>query len=270
GQAHRPAPRRGEPVRREGAGGLGRGRRAAGRPAVGGGAVLTVTGRPVASLVLAALAAAVAVALGLSGALAPVDAALYDRLAPRLARAGADPGVVVVGIDEPSFAEIGRPWPWPRDLHARLIGSLRAAGARAIGYDIVFADPGPAGADAALAAAMGPDVVLAGDLAVIDTPQGLVRMQVDPLPQLLAAGARAGRIAMPLDPDGAIRRLPHAPDALARVLAGTDPPEIALIRYGRLVPLVSFYQALDPALMLPPVALCVKVVLVRLTLGAGP
>src|SRR5690606_2065432 len=36
------------------------------------------------------------------------------------------------------------------------------------------------------------------------------------------------------------------------------------------VPRVSFYQALDPARMLPPGALRGKVVLVGLTLGAGP
>ena len=72
-------------------------------------------------------------------------------------------GPIVVAIDEPSFAEINRQWPWPRDIHARLVTALRAAGARAIGIDIIFAEPSSNAADKALAAALGPDVVLAGD-----------------------------------------------------------------------------------------------------------
>ena len=46
-------------------------------------------------------------------------------------------GPIVVAIDEPSFAEINRQWPWPRDIHARLVTALRAAGARAIGQAVV-------------------------------------------------------------------------------------------------------------------------------------
>src|SRR4029450_5860410 len=78
---------------------------------------------------------------------------------------------IIVAVDEPSFAEIGLQWPWPRSLHARLIEALRKAGAKAIGLDIIFAEPsrGP-GSDAALAAALGPDVTLAGDETLIKTP----------------------------------------------------------------------------------------------------
>ena len=55
--------------------------------------------------------------------------------------AEADGGIVVVAIDEPSFAEIGLQWPWPRTLHAELISALRRAGVKAIGLDLVFAEP---------------------------------------------------------------------------------------------------------------------------------
>src|SRR5690242_1184883 len=37
---------------------------------------------------------------------------------------------IIVAIDEPSFADINLQWPWPRKLHAQLVSSLRAAGAR--------------------------------------------------------------------------------------------------------------------------------------------
>src|ERR1700728_4806487 len=48
--------------------------------------------------------------------------------------------VVIVDIDEASLKEIGQ-WPWPRTVVADLITRLREAGAAAIGFDIVFAEP---------------------------------------------------------------------------------------------------------------------------------
>jgi adenylate cyclase len=48
--------------------------------------------------------------------------------------------VVIVDIDEPSLREIGQ-WPWPRTVIADLIMRLRAAGAVAVGFDVVFAEP---------------------------------------------------------------------------------------------------------------------------------
>ena len=48
--------------------------------------------------------------------------------------------IAVIAIDDPSIANIGR-WPWPRDVHARLIESLRAAQAKVIGYTVFFSSP---------------------------------------------------------------------------------------------------------------------------------
>ena len=45
--------------------------------------------------------------------------------------------VVVVGIDEPSFAEMRQRWPWPRSLHARLVAELKRAGASVVVFDLV-------------------------------------------------------------------------------------------------------------------------------------
>ncbi|MEY8878664.1 MAG: CHASE2 domain-containing protein, partial [Leptothrix sp. (in: b-proteobacteria)] len=45
------------------------------------------------------------------------------------------PDLVVVGIDDASVAELG-PWPWSRDLHARLIDTLSLAGARLVVLDV--------------------------------------------------------------------------------------------------------------------------------------
>jgi adenylate cyclase len=48
--------------------------------------------------------------------------------------------VVVVDIDEQSLRELGQ-WPWPRDLLARMVRTIDAAGPRVTGFDIVFAEP---------------------------------------------------------------------------------------------------------------------------------
>src|SRR5271156_392292 len=48
--------------------------------------------------------------------------------------------VVIVDIDEASLKEIGQ-WPWPRTVVADLVTKLHEAGAAAIGFDIVFAEP---------------------------------------------------------------------------------------------------------------------------------
>ncbi|HET6222398.1 MAG TPA: adenylate/guanylate cyclase domain-containing protein [Dongiaceae bacterium] len=48
--------------------------------------------------------------------------------------------VVIVDIDEKSLAELGQ-WPWPRSVLASLVNRLRADGAAAIGFDVIFSEP---------------------------------------------------------------------------------------------------------------------------------
>jgi adenylate cyclase len=47
---------------------------------------------------------------------------------------------VIVAIDEKSLSELGR-WPWPRSILAKLVDVLKGYGAKAVGFDIVFAEP---------------------------------------------------------------------------------------------------------------------------------
>jgi len=47
---------------------------------------------------------------------------------------------VIVVIDEKSLSELGR-WPWPRTTIAKLVDVLKGYGAKAVGFDIVFAEP---------------------------------------------------------------------------------------------------------------------------------
>lgn len=60
----------------------------------------------------------------------------YQELKPREAT---DPAVAVVDIDEGSIARYGQ-WPWSRSIVADMIEQATAAGASAIGFDIVFSE----------------------------------------------------------------------------------------------------------------------------------
>ncbi len=48
--------------------------------------------------------------------------------------------VAIVDIDEASLKSIGQ-WPWPRTILADLITRITQAGAVAIGFDVIFAEP---------------------------------------------------------------------------------------------------------------------------------
>ncbi|AHG45992.1 adenylate cyclase [Rhizobium leguminosarum bv. trifolii CB782] len=188
-------------------------------------------------------------------------------------------GPVIVAIDEPSLADINAQWPWPRSLHAELISQLRAAGARAIGLDIIMAEPSNPDNDAAIAKAVGADIVLAGDETLIETPQASQLIRATPLPQLIEAGAVTGIASIDLSGDGIFRRIPGYEDGFAAMLAKTSGATHASVPAGQLIqslgparsyPTVSYYQALDPENLLPPDYFKDRVVLVGLSLQNAP
>lgn len=61
----------------------------------------------------------------------------YQRVHPRVYQPAP---VRIIDIDEESLARIGQ-WPWPRSRVAELVERLRQAGAAAIGFDVLFAEP---------------------------------------------------------------------------------------------------------------------------------
>ncbi len=204
----------------------------------------------------------------------------YDFLSTLSAPNPPADGPVVVAIDEPSMSEVAAQWPWPRALHARLVTALRTAGAKAIGLDIIFAEPSsdPAN-DAALAAALGPDVVLAGDETTIRSPQADQFIRTEPLPALVSTGAKIGIASVQISADGVLRHIPSFEDGFARRLAEVAgrtpavPDGPALIQtFGppRTYQTISYYQALEPALFLPPGFLKDRVVMVGLSLQNAP
>ncbi len=90
-------------------------------------------GRP-AALVLLVLALLVLVFLG--DQLEPWRNIAFDNHHQAAPRALERSPVQVVEIDAASLREIG-PWPWPRNIVARLIDGVAARGASVIGLDIV-------------------------------------------------------------------------------------------------------------------------------------
>lgn len=229
-----------------------------------------------------AIAAAVALVVTAAAGLRlfePISGRAFDLLSAVAPAHPSEPGALIVTIDEPSFSALGRPWPWSRDVHARLVRSLREAGAKAVAMDVVFAEPSDPAADAALAAAVGKDTVLAADETVSEQAYGATVIRTEPLPLLLANGARAGVASLSMDGDGVLRRIPRYPDGFAAQLAQVTGSVGVAGQGGRLIqyfgpagsyPSVSYYQALEPAKYLPPGLLKGRVVIVGLALQTSP
>ena len=196
--------------------------------------------------------------------------------------------IVMVAIDEPSFAEISKQWPWPRSLHARLIDQLKRAGARVIGFDILFAELSQSEEDRALARAIreAGNVVLAGERAVIADQLFRHTMLVDPVEPLKVATA-IGIATLPIEPDGTVRRpFPDSTDLPSFALQivrlylgdrqhgiGADPSRAGLINHlgpPRTVKTVSYYQVLEADRMLPPGIFTDKIVVIGRALQAEP
>jgi adenylate cyclase len=82
------------------------------------------------------MAILVATLLALALAIVAKDAHLFDgvedqTVAMRFEARGAHTpsNVAVIAIDDVTFSDLARQWPFPRSLHARAIDALRKAGA---------------------------------------------------------------------------------------------------------------------------------------------
>ncbi len=63
----------------------------------------------------------------------------YDLGVRATARVPSD-RVAIIAIDDQSIANLGR-WPWPREIHARMIDLLAAGQAKVIGHTVFFSEP---------------------------------------------------------------------------------------------------------------------------------
>jgi CHASE2 domain-containing sensor protein/signal transduction histidine kinase len=133
------------------------------------------------------------------------DHLIYDAL--MRAEAGpADEDIVIIAIDDRSLEALGQ-WPWPRDLHARLIDRLTQAGAGPVAYDVLFTEASQQ--DDALAAALARNGRVRLPV-VLDAPglNGAAFREDAPAPGLTEAAAGLGHVNLTVDDDGAVRRLP--------------------------------------------------------------
>ena len=141
------------------------------------------------------------------------DRMLYDALAaiPEESgqaaipdRAGMEIPITIVAIDDQSFRELGRRWPWPRQWLAEAVDELARLGTLGIGLDIILSDPGFTEAeDLALARSLEAftDTVLVSKFT--DTPQGPVLEEAQPL---FMEYADSGYGNLIYDRDGILRR----------------------------------------------------------------
>jgi EAL domain-containing protein (putative c-di-GMP-specific phosphodiesterase class I)/CHASE2 domain-containing sensor protein len=102
------------------------------------------------------LGLACAALLGLAALVSNIDLGLEQRLSgtrAALRHHAASGEIVLVEIDAASLARLHR-WPWPRELYARALDRLTAAGVRSVGFDVDFSAPSEPAQDAAFAAAL--------------------------------------------------------------------------------------------------------------------
>jgi EAL domain-containing protein (putative c-di-GMP-specific phosphodiesterase class I)/CHASE2 domain-containing sensor protein len=160
-------------------------------------------------LVVLAAAACTGILCGLFGTGHSFDALLQQQ---RWALRGhaASGQIHIVEIDARSIAAIAR-WPWPRDIHARLIDRLHRAGAATIAFDVDFSARSRPDEDAALVGAL----TRAGGGVVLPTfrqRSGSGRggwIDSLPFPEARQQSVLAAVSVRP-DPDGYVRQMPVA------------------------------------------------------------
>ena len=193
--------------------------------------------------------------------------------------------IAIVAIDEQSFQELRRAWPWPRRFHADLIRQLKAAKARLIVFDVIFAEPTNPEDDRLFDEAIqeAGNVILATTIEISENSRTCQRILVQPCDPFRQAAQGTGLSLVTPDGDGIVRRfnlhlteektlseivtrayLPglKLPPNLSGLIHFTGPPgHIYTVSYSRLLEKSSL------SLM---ASLSGKIVLIGRILGASP
>ncbi|WP_151705171.1 adenylate/guanylate cyclase domain-containing protein [Nitrincola alkalilacustris] len=206
-------------------------------------------------------------ALQLSGAGQRIEHIEFDLLTLLTAPAPPDSGVVVAGLDDPSFLELNLSPPLPRSLHAKLIDMAAESGVSVLGFDLLFSEPQNEADDRSLGTALaradtaGPAVILAGAEIHLHTSQ--VQAYTQRLLPIFP-DATVGMVNHLADSDGAVRRILTDENSFwYRIAEASDrdfspaPPRARLRYYAPEIrqPYIHFTQALNPQEQLPPNAL---------------
>lgn len=148
---------------------------------------------------------AVAVLLIASGAMQPLDNALYDAHMRHWTYT-TDDQVVIVAIDPQSLAALGN-WPLPRSVHAQLVRRLTQAGVRGIGMDVTMAeaDVNHPDNDHTYAEAIHDNGHVVMPVFAEAAELGGVLEEVLPIPEIARNAAAFGHVDASKDPDGVTR-----------------------------------------------------------------
>ena len=167
-------------------------------------------------------AATLSVAVALVAQVSDVVHATEQRaVAARFAIRGASTpdDMLLVTIDDATFSDLQRQWPFPRSLHAKAIDVLHAARAREIVYDVQFTEPTTAREDGALYDAVG----RAGG-AVLATSESDAQGRTAVLggdENLRAVDAEAAAANLPDDFGAVLSHFPYAVGALPSLATAT-------------------------------------------------
>jgi adenylate cyclase len=102
--------------------------------------------------------------------------------------------VVIVDIDEGSLRQIGQ-WPWPRTVIADLVTRLRAAGAVAVGFDVVFAEPDRMSPAVAASSFRGLDAEMREKLAALPSNDAIFAEAIKKAGGVIVGETGAGQVA---------------------------------------------------------------------------
>ena len=143
------------------------------------------------------------------------------------------PNIVIAGIDDNTLEVYGRWAEWPRGLHAQAIDNLNQAGAKVIGFDVVFTDDSLDDEMLATAMAKADNVVLAA-VGTQPVSQASAEITYDnfllPIATLEQAASNTGHANVVPDGDGTVRRLP----LIVRSSSGQVYPSLTLAVLHRL------------------------------------
>lgn len=193
----------------------------------------------------------------------------------------------MIYIDDISHTKLNQPYdaPWNRELDAKLVERLRGFGVRAIGFDVLFDQPGTiAASDAAFAGAIQKHgkVVLGATISRGDYFGLATELQLKlPITNLVAAALGWGFVELHVDPDDMIRQHNAGPEdipslswRMATMLGAPATAEkggrrtdrwMNYYSSGEAIPRVSYFKVLDELEFIPASFFENKIVIV----GAG-
>ena len=210
--------------------------------------------------------------LGLGVCLSPVgeglDHFVYDTLFVLRGRRPPPEDLVIVTIDEPSFALLEMQWPWPRGVHAELLDVLFEGGARAVALDLLFSEPSDPVEDSRLKCTLAshPEAVLATAWDHLASERFCREIFVKPHENIAGPHTDMGFINIHADGDGVIRRAFLARDHEVCLALQTISQSIDILNFhadgwnnaginyygpAGTLRMVSYYQALDSVTHLP-------------------